>query len=172
MDLIESVTRQIQKTKDYHQNTFGVPPDFEDFILRHSAKDIVADGLAMLKKRGVLKKWRKDRSGLPMVKNHAALSFYATHADRRLYSPTADQNIVVMGAGNWGFALACLVGYRILDDKKYNNASLTIFDPRVDIAEQMGLNRNGPGHFDQTLLPKNVFVTSDFSAAFRITRGL
>ncbi|MCF6249019.1 MAG: hypothetical protein L3J69_16925, partial [Desulfobacula sp.] len=158
---------QIQKTKDSHLVTFGVQPDFEYFILRHSVKDVVVDGLAMLTKRGVLKKWRKDKTGLPQIKNKAALSFYATHADRRLYSPTADQNIVVVGAGNWGFALACLIGHRILEDKKYNNASITIFDPRTQIADQMGLNRNGPGHFSETLLPKNVFVTSDFSAAFR-----
>jgi glycerol-3-phosphate dehydrogenase len=166
-DLIESVVREMENAKAYHEAAFGCRPDFEDFILRHSPKDIVADGLAMLKKRGVLKRWEKDRAGLPRVKNEAALSFYATHADRRLYSPTADQNIVVMGAGNWGFALACLIGHRILDDKKYANASLTIFDPRVDIAENMGLNRNGPGRFTDTVLPKNAFVTSDFEAAFK-----
>ena len=166
-DLLESVTRQMNKAKDYHLASFGAQPDFEDFILRHSVKDTVADGLEVLKKRGVVKRWKKDKSGLPAVKSETALSFYATHADRRLYSPTADQNIVVMGAGNWGYALACLIGNRILDDKKYNNASLTIFDPRTHIAEQMGLNRTGPGRFSEMLLPKNVFVTSDFSAAFR-----
>lgn len=166
-DLLESVTREIEKTKAYHQSTFGTPADFEDFILRNSTKNFVKDGLAMLRRRAVVSRWKKDRHGLPAVKNEAALSFYATHADRRLYSPTADQNIVVMGAGNWGFALACLVGYRILEDKKYINASLTIFDPRIEVANEMGLNRNGSGPFSDMLLPKNAFVTSDFSAAFR-----
>ncbi len=166
-DLLESVSQQIWKTKEYHKTAFATQPDFEDFILENSIDDVVKDGLAMLTKRGVLKKWRKDAYGYPIVKSEAALSYYATHADRRLYSPTADQNIVVMGAGNWGFALAFLIGYRILEDKKYSNASLTIFDPRKKIAKKMGLNRNGPGHFSETILPKNVFVTSDFSAAFR-----
>ncbi|MCP4718720.1 MAG: hypothetical protein GY860_04610, partial [Desulfobacteraceae bacterium] len=118
-------------------------------------------------RRKVVKKWRKDKNGYPLVIDEAALSYYATHADRRLYSPTADQNIVVVGAGNWGFALAYLIGNRILDDKKYNNASLTIFDPCVEVAKQMGRDRNGKGIFSKNLLPKNTFVTSDFSSAFR-----
>lgn len=167
VDMIESVTNEINAMKDYHLQTFGVNPDFEDFILKNSVKDVVSDGLGMLARRKVVGKWRKDKKGYPLVLDEAALSFYATHADRRLYSPTADQNIVVVGAGNWGFALASLIGNRILDDKKYNNASLTIFDPRIDVAEQMGLNRNGPGRFSENLLPKNIFVTSDFSSAFR-----
>ncbi|MBU3953008.1 MAG: 1-acyl-sn-glycerol-3-phosphate acyltransferase, partial [Proteobacteria bacterium] len=167
MDIIESVTNEMTAIKEYHLQTFGVKPDFEDFILHHSAKDIVADGLEMLARRRVIKRWPRDKNGYPVVIDEAALSYYATHADRRLYSPTADQNIVVVGAGNWGFALACLIGNRILDDKKYNNASLTIFDPSVEIARKMGRDRNGKGRFSENLLPKNVFVTSDFSSAFR-----
>ncbi len=167
ISLMDSVKNEMDALRNYHLQTFGTKPDFEDFILRHSVKDVVSDGLRMLFKRNVIKKWRKDKNGYPLVIDEKALSFYATHADRRLYSPTADQNIVVVGAGNWGFALTSLIGNRILDDKKYNNASLTLFDPRVDIAEQMGLNRNGTGRFSENLLPKNSFVTSDFSSAFR-----
>ncbi len=167
IDIIESTLMQMDKAREYHLRTFGVPPDFEDFILDHSAKEMVDDGLAMLVRRGVISRWRKDKHGYPLVKNQAALSYYATHADRRLYSPTADQNIVVMGAGNWGFALASLIGNRILDDRKYSNASITIFDPREKRAKQMNRDRNGSGRFSEQLLPKNVFVTNDFSSAFR-----
>jgi glycerol-3-phosphate dehydrogenase len=167
MDMIESVTHEMNAIRDYHLQTFGVPPDFEDFILKNSVKTIVADGLGVLVKRKVVKRWRKDKNGLPVVMDEAGLAYYATHADRRLYSPTADQNIVVVGAGNWGFALASLIGNRILDDKQYNNASLTIFDPCVEVAMQMGRDRNGKGRFVEKFLPKNVFVTSDFSSAFR-----
>lgn len=167
ISLMDSVKNEMDALRDYHLQTFSIKPDFEDFISRHSVKDVVSDGLHMLAKRKVIGKWRKDKNGYPLVLDEKALSFYATHADRRLYSPTADQNIVVVGAGNWGFALTSLIGNRILDDKKYNNASLTLFDPRIDIAEQMGLNRNGPGRFAENLLPKNSFVTSDFSSAFR-----
>lgn len=167
INIIDSVKTEMDAVRDYHLQTFGTKPDFEDFILRHSVKDVVADGLGMLAKRKVIRKWRKDKKGYPLVIDEKALSFYATHADRRLYSPTADQNIVVVGAGNWGFALSSLIGNRILEDKKYNNAGLTLFDPRVEVAEEMGMNRNGPGRFSENLLPKNCFVTSDFSSAFR-----
>ncbi len=167
IDMIESVANEMNLLKEYHLQTFGIKPDFEDFILKNCVKNIVADGLGLLRKRKVIKKWRKDKNGYPVVIDEAALSYYATHADRRLYSPTADQNIVVVGAGNWGFALVSLIGNRILDDKKYNNASLTTFDPCVDIARQMGRDRNGKGKFSEQRLPKNTFVTSDFSSAFR-----
>ncbi len=167
MDMIESVTNEMNAIRDYHLQTFGVPPDFEDFILKNCVKNIVADGLGLLVRRKIIKRWRKDKNGYPLVIDEAGLAYYATHADRRLYSPTADQNIVVVGAGNWGFALASLIGNRILDDKRYNNASLTIFDPCVEIAAQMGRDRNGKGRFAEKLLPKNIFVTSDFSSAFR-----
>jgi glycerol-3-phosphate dehydrogenase len=167
MDMIESVTNEMNAIRNYHLQTFGVPPDFEDFILKNSVKNIVVEGLGVLVRRKIIKRWRKDKNGLPVVRDEAGLSYYATHADRRLYSPTADQNIVVVGAGNWGFALASLIGNRILEDKRYDNASLTIFDPCVEVAMQMGRDRNGKGRFAEKLLPKNIFVTSDFSSAFR-----
>lgn len=167
IDMIESVTNEMSSIRAYHLQTFGVPPDFEDFILKNSVKKIVVEGVGMLVRRNVIKRWRKDKNGYPVVIDEAALAYYATHADRRLYSPSADQNIVVVGAGYWGFALSSLIGNRILDDKKYDNASLTLFDPCVEIAEKMGRDRNGKGRFSENLLPKNTFVTSDFSSAFR-----
>ncbi len=166
-ELIDNVKLQLADINEYHEQTFNQKPDLEDFIIRSSKYDIVKDGLNTLKKRGVLSKWQKDIHGLPLVKDENALSYYATHGDRRLYSPTADQNIVVVGAGHWGFALATYIGFKLLDNKKYNNASLTIYDPRVEIARQMGLTRHGSGLFAEKMLPKNVFVTSDLPGAFR-----
>ncbi len=166
-DLAQAVKSEIAAIKEYHMETFGEAADFEDFIINNSADEIVADGLRTLRRRGVVKRFGKDINGLPEVKDDIALSYYATHGDRRLYSPTASQNVVIVGAGNWGFALSSLIGNRLLDDKRYNNASLTIFDARKDVAAQMGLNRQGPGRFKDQLLPKNIFVTCDHPSAFR-----
>ncbi|MBI9091985.1 MAG: 1-acyl-sn-glycerol-3-phosphate acyltransferase [Desulfobacterium sp.] len=166
-DLGAAVASEIQAIKEYHVETFGEAPEFEDYITNNTVEAVVTDGLKTLKRRGVLKLFGKDYSGLPAVKDEIALSYYATHGDRRLYSPTADLNIVVVGAGNWGFAIASLIGNRMLDNKKYNNASITIFDARKDVAKHMGRNRQGPGRFKDKMLPKNIFVTCDHPSAFR-----
>jgi len=166
-DLVEAVKYEISSIKEYHMKTFGRPPDFEDYILNNGIEDVIKDGLGMLKNRGILNRFAKDVSGLPGVRDEKALNYYATHGDRRLYSPTADQNLVIAGAGRWGFALATHIGNRFLEDKKYNNASITIYDSNRDLIKRMGRTRQGPGEFSERSLPKNVFVTSDSYGAFR-----
>ncbi|MBI4799641.1 MAG: 1-acyl-sn-glycerol-3-phosphate acyltransferase [Desulfarculus sp.] len=166
-DLVDAVAQELEGLKEYHQATFGQAPDLEDLINERPLKEVVADGLATLRRRAVLKSLGKDDLGLPRVKSEAGLAYYATHGDRRLYSPQAKENLVVMGAGDWGFALAHLVGSRILEEKRYLNASLTLFDPRPEVAADMGINRNPPGRFEDHRLPKNVFVTSDPPSAFK-----
>lgn len=166
-NLVQAVEAELEKVREYHQSTFGHPPDLEDFITQNPIERVVADGLATLKRRKVLARWGKDSEGLPRVLSEAGLAFYATHGDRRLYSPTAKENIVVVGGGDWGFAFASLVGNRILEDKRYLNASLTLFDSRPEVATEMGVHRRPPGRFKEHLLPKNVFVTSDGPTAFR-----
>ncbi|MCB2187447.1 MAG: 1-acyl-sn-glycerol-3-phosphate acyltransferase [Deltaproteobacteria bacterium] len=167
VDLAALVDDETKRLREYHRATFGHDPDLEDFLHQHTLTEVVADGLATLKRRGVLYRFKKDLHRLPEVKNQAGLAFYATHGDRRIYSPTADQNIVVVGGGDWGFAFACAVGNRILEEKRYLNASLTLYDSRPEVATELNLHRNHPGRFEDHLLPKNVFVTSDSTAAFR-----
>ncbi|OQY11909.1 MAG: hypothetical protein B6I31_04065 [Desulfobacteraceae bacterium 4572_19] len=167
IELYAAVKTEMETIRQYHINTFGEEPDFEDFIRNNSLEDVIEDGLKILKKRGVLSRILKDETGIPEIKDEVALGYYATHGDRRLYSPTADQNIVVVGAGNWGFAIASHVGNRLLEDKRYNNASITIFDSRLEVARYMGINRTGSGRFSEKILPKNVFVTNDLPSAFR-----
>ena len=166
-DLEETLECEKELIREYHQTTFGQEPDFEDFIRRETPARVLADGLATLKKRKVLARWKRDSRGLPRVKSEAGLSFYATHGDRRIYSPTAQENIVVVGAGDWGFAFTHLVGHRILEDKRYLNASLTLFDPRPEVAARMGVERRPPGRFEEHRLPKNAFVTADPTSAFK-----
>ena len=112
---------------------------------KNSPEQVLKDGIKTLKKRKILSRWSKDTLGHPAVENENGLGYYATHGDRRLYSPTADQNIVVVGAGNWGFALADLVATQLLEDKAYSNASITIFDSRKKLVRHMGKERLGPG---------------------------
>ena len=166
-DLEKSLKEEMKTIKIYHRQTFGQAPDFEDFITDNGPSDTLKEGIRTLKKRKVLSRWAKDDLKHPAVENQNGLGYYATHGDRRLYSPTADQNIVVVGAGNWGFALADLVAGRLLDDKAYSNASITIFDGRKKLVRHMGKERLGPGRFQDRRLKKNIFVTHDPASAFR-----
>ncbi len=166
-DLEKSFREETKTIKIYHRQTFGQAPDFEDFIVENTPAEVLKDGIKTLKNRKILSRWSKDTLGHPAVENENGLGYYATHGDRRLYSPTADQNIVVVGAGNWGFALADLVATQLLEDKAYSNASITIFDSRKKLVRHMGKERLGPGRFQDHRLKKNIFVTHDPASAFR-----
>lgn len=166
-DLAVALEQEIQRTRDYHQAAFGVPPDLEDLVVQRPARDVLADGLNTLRRRRIIARHRKDELGLPRVISNRGLAFYATHGDRRLYSPQAKENVVVVGAGDWGFALSHLVGGRMLEEKRYQNHSLTLYDSRPEVVAEMGLQRSLPGRFENERLPKNVFVTYDAPSAFK-----
>lgn len=165
-DLEESARIEMQSLSDYHQRNFGQEPDFEDFIRRHTLAEVLEDGLATLGRRKVIaRSW--GRTKMPKVLANNGLQYYATHADRRLYSPSAKENTVIVGAGSLGYGLACLIGNRTLEDKRYHNSSLTMFDCRNDLVASLVETRFHPVHFPEIRLPKNVFITPDVTAAYR-----
>jgi len=170
LDLGTVMASELKELKEYHQITFGHQPDLEDFIDDHSLGTVLNDGLNTLFKRKIIAYSAINSinlRGLPQIVNEKGLSFYATHGDRRLYSPQARENIVVIGDNDWDFAFAYLVGNRILDNKRYLHHSLTLFEPRSEVAERMGVLRIPSGFFKKYRLPKNVFVTSDPKSAFK-----
>lgn len=166
-DLEAACQKELARVREYHQSAFGQDADLEDFVRGNEAPKVLKDGLRTLARRKVVAKISKDPAGLPKVLSRGGLSFYATHGDRRIYSPTADQNIVVAGSGDWGFALTYLIGNRILDEKRYLNASLSLFKPDPEEARELGINRSPEGRFSEFRLPKNAFVTFDATSAFR-----
>ena len=167
MDIKQGVQYELGVMTEYHQTNFGQDPDLEDFIRNHSQDEMIQDGLRTLKIRKVVARHGKDEQGRPLVLNEAGLSFYATHGDRRIYSPTADQNVVVVGSDGWGFALTHLIGQRMLEAKRYYNASMTLFEPDPETAREMNISRRAPEPLENYHLPKNAFVTSDLTSAFR-----
>ncbi len=166
LSLSAALKQERDQLIEYHQATFGQAPDLEDFILNNDLEAVLNDGLKSLRKRKVLK-LGKDRRGLPKVSSERALSFYATHGDRRLYSPTAKENVVVAGAGDLSYAWAYLIGNRTLEEKRYLNASFTLYDSRSEAATEMLRERSLTGLYQEFRLPKNVFITDDSTSAFK-----
>ena len=165
-NLVEAAQAELEAVIDYHRRTFGREPDLEDFIRKNPMEDVVRDGLKTLIKRKVIKGKPNWRRGHKILAENGLL-YYATHGDRRLYSPSARENIVVVGAGAWGFSTACLIGRRILEEKRYLNSSLILFDPREDLTAGLVDTRVHPVHFPKYRLPKNVFPNSDSMASFK-----
>ncbi|MDR1487499.1 MAG: 1-acyl-sn-glycerol-3-phosphate acyltransferase, partial [Deltaproteobacteria bacterium] len=158
--------KAIETITAYHQRVFDCSPDFEDAIRNQSLADSLNDGLESLARRKIITnngpKWLK----FPKIKAKHALSYYATHSDRRLYSPSAKENLVVCGAGRLGFALVSLVGRHTLNDKKFHNSSLSLYDPSEEAIQSLVYNRTLES-FEEVRLPKNVFPTYDHIEAFR-----
>jgi glycerol-3-phosphate dehydrogenase len=166
-DLVNCAEECLAEVKDYHQRTFGMDPDLEDFIRENPLAGALDDGLRSLAARRVTAgRSPFSRGAPPRIRRPHALSYYDTHGDRRLYSPSARENIVVCSGGAWGYAMGVLLGRRTLNDRKYHNSSLSLYDPSEEDTQSLGLTRTHPD-FRDTRLPKNVFPTSDAVEAFR-----
>jgi glycerol-3-phosphate dehydrogenase len=158
--------RAVQTVTAYHQRVFETDPDFEDPIREMPAAEALNDGLESLARRGIISDRGPGWSRRPKVKLRHALSYYATHSDRRLYSPSAKENLVVCGANPLGFALVHQVGLRTLNDKRFHNSSLSLYDPGEEAVQALAWDRTLP-RFPDARLPKNVFPTFDHTEAFR-----
>ncbi|MDR2934314.1 MAG: 1-acyl-sn-glycerol-3-phosphate acyltransferase, partial [Candidatus Adiutrix sp.] len=123
-NLAESAARAVEEARDYHRRTFGQDPDFEDYFQERGLAAAMEDGLATLASRGVVRRGllRRLTGRPPKVLARHCLAYYATHGDRRLYSSSAKENLVVCGSGPWALALVSYLGRRTLADKKYNNS--------------------------------------------------
>ncbi len=166
--LPEAASRAMDEIREYHHRTFGQDPDFEDYFTEHSLEEALADGLRSLKARGVIGRKPRFSGKPPKVLAPHGLSYYATHGDRRLYSPSAKENFVVCGSDLWAFSLVSFLGRRTLADKKYNNSSLTLYDRDEAAMAGLAYERTLPGdQLPDQRLPKNVFPTHDHTAAFR-----
>lgn len=165
--LLDAAERAVEDVRAYHQRTFDRDPDFEDFFREHSLAEALEDGLRSLRARKVIGRRLWFSRKLPRIKATHGLAYYATHGDRRLYSPSAKENFVVCGSGPWAFGLVSYLGRRTLGDKKYNNSSLTLYDRGEETMAQLAYERTLAGHFPDSRLPKNIFPTHDHTAAFR-----
>jgi glycerol-3-phosphate dehydrogenase len=166
LDIVAAAEESLEIVKDYHSRVFESEPDLEDFVREHTMEEVVEDGLKSLRMRNVIGPDPWFRKRLPRTLSTHGLSYYATHSDRRLYSPAGKENMVVCGAGPWGFAIVTLVGKRTISDRKFHNSSLSLYDGDEALVHEISYSRSLP-EFPDLRLPKNVFPTSDAVEAFR-----
>ncbi|MDR1872181.1 MAG: 1-acyl-sn-glycerol-3-phosphate acyltransferase [Deltaproteobacteria bacterium] len=163
--LLDAAAHSMEFIRGYHRRVFGQDPDFEDFIQERPLNEVLEDGLNSLQRREVIAPkpfWSKKP---PAIIARHTLSYYATHSDRRLYSPSAKENLVVCGAGPFGFAMVTFIGRRTLNDKKFHNSSLSLYDPSETAIQALADHRSLTEKDHR--LPKNVFPTYDHMEAFR-----
>jgi len=165
--LEDAAAKAVDEVRDYHRRSFGQDPDFEDFFQEHDLAEALEDGLKSLKARKVIGPRPCFSRKPPKIKAPHALAYYATHGDRRLYSPSAKENFVVCGSEPWAFAMVYYLGRRTLTDKKYNNSSLTLYDGDQPTMSHLAYERTLNEELQDWRLPKNVFPTHDHTAAFR-----
>ena len=166
-DLLTAAQSSLDEIMEYHQETFQEDADLEDFIRNHNLTETIDDGLNSLRMRKIVGRKKIFSKKLPKILAPHALSYYATHSDRRLYSPSAKENFVICGASPWGFALAFYLGQRTLSDRKFHNSSLTLYDSEKDVIQSLIYDRTFDALFPDQRLPKNIFPTTDHKAAFR-----
>ncbi|MDR1038069.1 MAG: 1-acyl-sn-glycerol-3-phosphate acyltransferase [Deltaproteobacteria bacterium] len=166
LDIVGCAEESLEVIRDYHSRVFDAEPDLEDFVRESPMSSVVEDGLTSLRLRRVVGSGPWFRKRLPRVLSPHGLSYYATHSDRRLYSPAGKENMVVCGAGPWGFAVVTFVGRRTIGDRKFHNSSLSLFDADDQLVQEIQDSRSRP-EFPDIRLPKNVFPTSDPVEAFR-----
>jgi hypothetical protein len=166
LDIAGCAEESLAIIRDYHMRVFDAEPDLEDFVRNSPMAEVVEDGMRSLRLRKIVggKPWFRKR--LPRVRSAHGLSYYATHSDRRLYSPAGKENMVVCGAGPWGYAMVTLVGMRTINDRKFHNSSLSLYDGDDRLIQDIADTRALP-EFPEHRLPKNVFPTSDAVEAFR-----
>lgn len=165
--LADAAEKAMEEFTAYHRRTFGQDPDFEDYFSEHTLEESLADGLKSLKARKIIGRSFCFSQKAPPIKSPHGLSYYATHGDRRLYSPSAKENFVVCGSEAWAFGLVSYLGRRTLGDKKYNNSSLTLYDADEKTMARLAYERTLEDSFPDQRLPKNIFPTHDHTAAFR-----
>jgi glycerol-3-phosphate dehydrogenase len=95
----------------------------------------------------------------------ALLSFYAYHADRRIYPLRGRNTMTIINAGAWGYTLALHIGMNVLRKSELSEHSVILYDSREDLVEKLALEGSHPWHFKEMTIPRSVRPEADLIAA-------
>jgi glycerol-3-phosphate dehydrogenase (NAD(P)+) len=162
--LSQQIQTEIDKIVSYHQSTFGTDPNFS-YEFEMGPRTVMEVGLRDLELMHVISRGRVFFRYRVSVNDRPSLSYYGNMSDHRLYSPDYEDKVCVIGAGQWGYTIAYLIGNNFLGDPAYRRHSVVIYDTREEITEALKTRGVHPRFFPGMMAPKIVYPKFSYKDA-------
>ncbi|UCD57320.1 MAG: 1-acyl-sn-glycerol-3-phosphate acyltransferase [Candidatus Hydrogenedentota bacterium] len=162
--LSQQIQVEIDKVIDYHRNTFAADPNFS-YEFGMGPRTVMEAGLRELGLMQIISRGRVFFRYRVCVNDRSALAYYGNMSDHRLYSPDYDDKVCVIGAGQWGYTLAHVIGKKFLEDPAYRRHSIVVYDTREEITEALKYKGVHPLFFQGMEPPKIVYPKFSYKDA-------
>ncbi|GAB4330599.1 MAG: hypothetical protein Kow0099_01320 [Candidatus Abyssubacteria bacterium] len=162
--LSQQVQAEIEKVIRYHQETFGSDPNFS-YEFAMGSRTVMEVGLRELDLMHIITRGRVFFRHRVCVNDRPALSYYGNMADHRLFSPDFEDKVCVIGAGQWGYTLAYIIGNKFLTEPEYRRHSIVVYDTRKEITEALKEKGVHPSFFQGMQAPKIVYPKFSYKDA-------
>jgi glycerol-3-phosphate dehydrogenase (NAD(P)+) len=162
--LSQQIQAEIDKITHYHQTTFGTDPNFS-YEFEMGPRTVMEVGLRDLELTHIINRGRVFFRYRVTVNDRPALAYYGNMSDHRLYSPDYEDKVCVIGAGQWGYTIAYIIGNKFLEDPAYRRHSVVIYDTRQEITQALKERGVHPNFFPGMLAPKIVYPKFSYKDA-------
>lgn len=162
--LLQAIQVEIDKVIEYHQSTFGADPNFS-YEFEMGPRTVMEVGMRDLELMQIIKRGRVFFRSRVQVDDSLALAYYGNMTDHRLYCPDFDDKVCVIGAGQWGYTLASIIGNKFLADPIYRRHSIVVYDTREEITEAIKNKGVHPQFFKGMAPPKAVYPKFSYKDA-------
>jgi glycerol-3-phosphate dehydrogenase (NAD(P)+) len=162
--LERTIRAEIDKVVEYHQNTFGADPNFS-YEFEMGTRTVMEVGLRDLELMHIIGRGRVFFKSRVQVNDWPALSYYGNMTDHRLYCPDFDDKVCIIGAGQWGYTLASVIGKKFLADQSYRRHSIVVYDTREEITQAIKNKGVHPLFFEGMPPPKSVYPKFSYKDA-------
>ena len=162
--LFQQIQAEIENVIEYHQKTFNSDPNFS-YEFDTGPRAVMEVGLRDLGLMKIIRRKRVFFRHRVCVEDPLALSYYGNMTDHRLYSPDFDDKVCVIGAGQWGYTIAYLIGKKFLEDSDYRRHSIVVYDTREEITQALKYKGVHPEFFLGMQPPKIVYPKFSYKDA-------
>ncbi len=169
--LSQQIQVEIDKVIDYHQKTYGSNPNFS-YEFDMGTRTVMEVGLRELGLMHIIARGRVFFRHRVLVNDRPALSYYGNMADHRLFSPDFEDKVCVIGAGQWGYTLAYIIGNKFLADPEYRRHSIVVYDTRKEITEALKEKGVHPSFFQGMQAPKIVYPKFSYKDAITDSKAI